>query len=201
MAATFEYNVDIDGFFDKIIERSQEKINQAVDDALTELFQEVKDELGEIYQQVIKEYYEDYGPNGGEPKYYVRNHSLYNLIQFAESPDELEWAFYPEKATPLERDYGTVYKSSFLYGWHGGASGEDHNHQNVSSPHWRTPYPRMSDVATKRPVGYWRWGDEAYKSVSPYETWEERRADYIRENGRPMFIRILQKHINDIEWF
>lgn len=200
MAATFEYNVDIDGFFDKIIQRSQQKINQAVDDALTELFREVKNELGEVYRQVIQEYYEDY-----VPQFYVRHHSLYNLIQFTENPDEIEWAFYPEKATPLERDYGTVYKSSFLYGWHGGASGEDHNGESVSTPHWRTPYPwlfqTMGSPRRRASVGYWRWGDEAYKSTSPYETWEERRADYIRENGRPMFIRILQQHINDIKWF
>lgn len=197
MGASLEYNnIDIDGFFNKIIQRSQSKINAAVDEAVTELFKEVKDELGEVYRQVIDEYYNDY-----EPDFYVRNHSLYDLIQFTDNADEMEWSFYPEKATPFERDYGTVYQSAFLYGWHGGASGEDHNHQSVSTPHWRTPYPYYGDVARKTDHGFYRWGKEAYRSAPPYEAWEERRTEYIRENGRAMFIRLLQKHINNIKWF
>lgn len=197
MGATLEYNhIDIDGFFSKVIERAQDKINAAVDDAVTELFQEVKGELREIYHQVIEEYYEDYAP-----RFYVRNYSLYDLIQISEDQDEVAWSFYPERATALERDYGTVYKSAFLYGWHGGASGEDHNHQSVSTPHWRTPYPYFGNVSRKTDHGFYRWGDEAYRSASPFETWEERRESYFRENGREMFIRLLQKHINNIKWF
>lgn len=201
MAATFEYKVDLDGFFNRVIERAQDKINAAVDDAVTELFDTLKEELSNIYRETIDEFYDAYTPD-----FYARNESLYDLIQFTESQDELGWSFYPERATRLQRDNGTVYKLSFLYGWHGGASGEDHNHENVSTPHWRTPYPWLwkhygTSVRKRRPSGYYRYGREAFHSDSPYETWETRRTDYVHENGRDMFIGLLQKHINKIKWF
>ena len=207
MGATFEYNVDLDGFFNRIIARSQSKINAAVDAAVDELFAELKTELKQVYDQVITEFYDEYTGSGEDVEgntglFYKRNNSLYDLIQFSTDTEEFAWSFNPDKATELERAPGTVYKLSFLEGWHGGAAGTDKRGESVSLPHWRTPYPYSSRVKDKSPAGFYRWGRKAVQSsTAPYEKWEERRADYIRDNARTKFVTLLQKHIDRIRWF
>ena len=123
MAAEFTHNIDIDGYFKKVIERSQKKINKAVEDAIIELFDELKVSLQDIYKTTIDEFYESYPTNGSLR--YDRNYSLYDLIEFTSGKDELGWDFNEAEATSLERSYGTVFNLAFIEGWHGGAAGRD----------------------------------------------------------------------------
>lgn len=206
MGAKFEYNVDVDGFFNKCIERSQKKIDKAVDDAVTELFRELKEGLKDVYKEVIDAFYDEYKPTDAGPKFYKRSESLYNLMNMTDSPDVIEWDFDPGKATKFRNGNGNVYELSFIHGYHGGAAGTDKRGMTVSTPHWRTPQPpddfSEKDDDPDHVGGYFRWGAEAAKSESsPYEEWERKRKEYVATNGRTRFIELLQEHINQINWF
>lgn len=202
MSLSFEYEVDLDGFFNSVIARSQDKINEAVNNAVTDLFVELKKDLNSVYKETIDAFYNDYS-GGNDGLLYDRQGSLYELISFSDDKDIVKWDFDPSKATQLERDYGTVYSLAFLHGWHGGATGEDQNGMTVSTPHWRTPYPSNTiNQRTGEPsVGYFRYGKQAARSTPPYEAWENARNEYVRTYAHDKFVSLLQEHINKIQWF
>lgn len=203
MGVSFDYTLNIDGFFQKVLAKAQSKINAAVDEALTELFQSLKSDLLDIYQEVIADYYSDYSPS-----FYGRKGSLYNLIEFSESPDEIRWDFDPSAATSM-RSGGTVYDLAFLHGYHGGATGTDKRGESRGFMSYRTPFPgnfikTSGDSNYNEKVfmnGYTRWGRAAAKSESPYEQWETKRREFISAEARSRFVELLQKHISNIQWF
>ena len=53
------------------------KIEKGLKKALKETAEDVLFEIEEAYEKTIDEFYEDYGPNNGEPWWYKRTHSTY----------------------------------------------------------------------------------------------------------------------------
>ena len=202
MGVTFDYTLNIEGFFANVINRMQHKIDAAVDKALDELFQTIKADLQGIYQNAVAEFYSSYSPS-----FYGRTGSLYNLIQFSENKDEVKWEFDPGSATSM-RAGGTVYELAFRQGYHGGATGTDKRGESRGVPSYRTPFPGnfiMSadgegyDSSTFM-NGFTRWGRAAVQSTPPLEIWK-RELETYKGGLRQMFISILQSHIGSIQWF
>ena len=191
--------MDVDTYFDEldaainrwtssILEEGKKMVPGMIKAIDTE-YREYQDEhIKEIFEDAIDKFYRDYGPEGGEPKYYGRNHSLYDLLDvnwptdgsssgganggasntITELSDLNETdLFNSENATPFERGGGSqgLYELVFKRGYHGGAAGTDRHGKSVSIPHWRTPYPGPENGYK----GFSRWGQKAERAnISPY---------------------------------
>lgn len=157
-------------------------VNEEMDVADANTYKEYgaieKKKIEEIFKSAVDAFYAGYGPKDMP---YERNYSLYNVLDFEGQIDEDGMVitkiagytnlFNPDAATALERAKGTVFDLAFMKGYHGGATGEDHNGVVRSVPSYRTPYPKDDDP--DNPRGYRWWGKTAAKEgESPHKVFK-----------------------------
>ena len=151
----------------RIVEQAKRALYEAAYAAALDILKEIELDLQRIYNEVVGEFYSSYSP-----AFYGRNGSLYDLLVFESSGDSVRWGFDPSNATPFERGGGSgaLYEHVFRQGWHGGATGTDHNGYSVGTPSYREPIPwysnwgAMAASAGRAPLDAWNQEVEAYKN-------------------------------------
>ena len=183
-------------YMNKLKQKAVEAVRKAVAVTWQEFFVSVEVNMREIFNDVIQHFYDDY-----EPLHYIRDNSLYELLQTRLSPegDSIAIWFEPSAMTSFRSGYvgeDGLYDQVFRHGWHGGA---DHIasykeakygvHPNPGVPYWRTPIPY-----------YTHWGDPAkVASMAPLQEFRMRIAEYQRYAMISEFNRIWERNKQNIK--
>lgn len=173
------------GLMGGFIDRLEEAKKAAFRDAVQELAKDLK----EAFNDIINNFYNDYSPL---PNEYVRNFSLYNLLQIKISDDglSLKYDFDPSLMTSFRaaKEIGAengLYHQTFRKGWHGGAD-RGPGHPSPGTPYWRGGYRyslwlRPAKVMKVPPLEQFKRWKEEYETVIGPQKLDAFEAKYIKE--------------------
>ena len=168
------FNDKIQFLLKRMLEEGEKLVPETKDNIYLEFGEYQQRQITDIFTDAVRGFYNSY-----DPFFYNRNESLYNVLDM--KPDmygmlpyvPTEQSLFTPNVTPFERGGGAqgLYERVFKQGYHGGATGTDHNGDTREVPSYRTPYPGYAENAEKygSTGGYFRWGRTAVQSEAPYD--------------------------------
>lgn len=193
-----------------IMERVKVAASKAHVRACRVYFNSLRKELPDYFEGAIQTFYKGYKPKDDG---YIRNYSLYQLLNVGTNDDEYNSAyieFDSRKMTPFRSGYSGkdgLYTQVFLKGWHGGA---DHispskaekwgAHPNPGTPYWRTPRIESQNTGA---IYYPHWGEEAeVAEMSPFEDFRQRVEEFRLTTAQREFTenygKFFQEEISNV---
>lgn len=174
-------------------------LNKVCEETNKEYGQKLKNTLTKNYYRIIDNFYSSY-----EPSYYERrglgNGSLYDLLVFEHTSNAFKVGFEPSKLIGRDGYNGDngLYKTVFLFGYHGGAYMNGHFQIPWSNP--VLPYNGIDGKPWSPEI----WNDNNYKSgweyaqrsTSPYRMWKSYIDWYNRGQYQKDYDVILNRNVN-----
>ena len=189
---------------DRILELMNKETAVAVEAAYHEFGAYQQAKITEIFNNAVDIFYSSY-----KPKYYSRQHSLYDVLSLetdehgmvvAQEPDYFN-ILDPSQIQPDRNGGSSLFQTVFIEGYHGGAKGISGSksdvwgeHPDPGVPYYRRPGKVKYHDGTRKWHRYGKWGRRAVRTTAPYTLF----ADALRaaKSGEiyETFDSIVHKH-------
>ena len=155
------------GVIEQLAEKNIHKLDECNKEALKQAFgkacEKASVKVKNNFREQIDAFYGAYAPS-----VYDRANDMYNVLKTSASEEELLIEWDTGAMRQFERG-GSITLADWTVGlgYHGGASGTDHNGITEGYPHYRCPVGK-----------WWHWGKAAAFSESPYENFVDWLSEY-----------------------